>query len=798
LNPPEDNDSGYPSIWNLLIFLPDYLMTMKNLSKVEQAFYEESGSPRGTTPVSYILVDNFPKLGLLSALSFLEWAGDQPDGVVSLPASKTASHFISQTHRLLDNWDLPEVKTVRERYGLGNRKKPDLRGLHFVQAGEFYPISSSQHNSLWNFTEKHYIRAFGFDRRKALLINSDEIGLAEGKSYDEIFPGYKIDLSLRFREAKSYLEKLQQQSLFRIDNWCDEYEARIREKGGIGFFLGGIGPDGHIAFNTRGANHYSPTRLTETNFETQAVTASDLGGIEVSRNRLVITIGLGTLTFNAQNKAVVYAAGEAIADVIRDSVESKPDNLFPATALHKLENSRFYLTRGAAIKLHDTIRAYYFDTPWNHQKTEKAVIDLCKKVNKFGHKLDLEDLKNDEYCSQIPGLNEKTVQSVIDSVTAKIEKGMLHEKNQVFYHTGPHHDDIMLGIMPVTNRQSRDGSNELHFAVMTSGFNAVTNRFMLDLLKDTLTLIGKDRIEMINYPDFFEKGYQYKWDKDVYHYLDNIAAMDEEGKRRGVCHRLVRGLVSMLKLKNRQELVSFIIQSIKVLESSYDGAKNPPEIQQMKGMIREFEEELVWAHYGISVKNVHHLRLGFYTDAHGGGPSKERDVLPILEDFRKYKPTVISLALDPEGSGPDTHYKVLQAVASAVSEWKKEADLSNLRIIGYRNVWFRYHPSDVDVIVPVSMNSLAVLSKSFTDCYLSQVNASFPSYQLDGKFSELTQKVWVEQHKQIQFLLGKNFFYENDSPLLRATHGLIYLREMNTDQFLKEASLLGKSVEGLF
>ena len=84
------------------------------------------------------------------------------------------------------------------------------------------------------------------------------------------------------------------------------------------------------------------------------------------------------------------------------------------------------------------------------------------------------------------------------------------------------------------------------------------------------------------------------------------------------------------------------------------------------------------------------------------------------------------------------------------------------------------------------------------DCYLSQVNASFPSYQLDGKFSELTQKVWMEQHKQIQFLLGKNFFYENNSPLLRATHGLIYLREMNADQFLKEATLLGKSVEGLF
>lgn len=772
---------------------------MKNLTKVEQAFYEESGRQKITTPASYVIVDNFPKLGLLSALSFLEWTLENPEGVISLPTSKTAQHFLNNTMVLLENWNNARGAEVLSKYGLEGARKPDLKGLRFVQAGEFYPIHSGQHNSLWNYVHNYYIRGFGLDPQRALLINSDEIPLAEGKTYREIFPDFQIDLSLRFREARNQAEKLRQQSIFLIDNWCDEYEAQIREWGGIGFFLGGIGPDGHIAFNTRGTNHFTPTRLTGTNFETQAITAGDLGGIEVSRNRLVITIGLGTLTFNPAVKAIVYAAGEAIADVIRDSLESKPSNIYPATALQKLENSRFYLTRGAAVKLHDSIDAYYRESPWNHSKTEKAVIDLSRKINKFGPKLTLEDLKADEYCSLIPGLDENTVQSVIDSILAKMRRGMRRETNQIYYHTGPHHDDIMLGIMPVTNRQSRESSNEMHFSVLTSGFNAVTNRFMLDLLRDTLQLIGKGKIEMIGYPDFFEKGYQYKWDKDVYHYLDNIAAMDEEGKRRGVCHRLVRAMVVIWGLRDRQELVKTILETIKILEESYDGAKNPPNIQKMKGMIREFEEELVWAHYGISVKNVHHLRLGFYQgDVFGSGPDRTRDVLPILEDFRKYKPTRISLAMDPEGSGPDTHYKVLQAIAAAVAEWNKEADLSGLRIIGYRNVWFRYNPSDVEVIVPVSMNSLAVLDKSFTDCYLSQVNASFPSYQHDGKFSELTQKVWMEQHKQIQFLLGKNFYYENESPLLRAAHGLIYMRELTVQEFLREASLLGKSVEGLF
>ncbi len=47
-------------------------------------------------------------------------------------------------------------------------------------------------------------------------------------------------------------------------------ERKIRDMGGIGFFLGGIGPDGHIGFNIKGSDHYFTTRLCPTNYETQA------------------------------------------------------------------------------------------------------------------------------------------------------------------------------------------------------------------------------------------------------------------------------------------------------------------------------------------------------------------------------------------------------------------------------------------------------------------------------------------------------------------------------------------------
>ncbi|MCK5730331.1 MAG: glucosamine-6-phosphate isomerase [Draconibacterium sp.] len=764
-----------------------------NFSKVEEAFLKKAKLKDITTQFPYITVESFPQLGLLSALSFLEWAGENPNGVISLPTGKTAQHFIQFTHLLLDNWDKKKGKDILAKFNLSKLKKPDLSELQFVQMGEFYPIKTEQHNSLCNYAQEYYIDGFGMKRENALLIDSEEIELAGNKHFTEIFPDYIIDLTLRFRAAKSSLEQLQKESLFKIDNWCSKYENRIRKKGGIGFFLGGIGPDGHIAFNTQGSDHFSTTRLTKTNFETQAITAADLGGIEVSKNRLVITIGLGTINYNSDNKAIIFAAGEAIAGTIKDALENKPNVTSPASSLHKLKNGRFYLTDGAAVELEDSINYFYKNGEWTHNKTERAVIELCKKINKFGPKLELNDLKSDKYCSMIPGLNEETVQSVIDSILVKMKRGMEESNNQVYYHTGPHHDDIMLGIMPCTNRQSRRASNEMHFSVLTSGFTAVTNTFLTDLLTDTKDLINNGKIEMINFPDFFDDGYKYKWGKDIYHYLDNIAAQNDEEKRRGVCHRLIRAMVKVWEIKNKKELHQAINEILTNLKSSYDGGKNPPKIQKLKGMIREFEEELVWAHYGTIVQNIHHLRLGFYS----GQSSFEKDVLPILEDFRKYKPTVISLAMDPQGSGPDTHYKVLQAIAKAVEAWNKETDLSNLRIIGYRNVWFKYNPWDVEVIVPVSLNALATLNKSFSECYVTQVNASFPSYQLDGKFSELTQSIWFDQHKQIQFLLGKNYFYQNQSPLLRATHGMVFHRDLNVNEFLEEAFKMEKSMEGI-
>ncbi|MGN7756269.1 glucosamine-6-phosphate isomerase [Chryseobacterium sp. 22532] len=770
----------------------------KTFTPVEQSFLNDV--PRNNkVNVPYIVVDNFPNLGMLTALRFLEWVHENPAGVISLPTGKTPEYFIFWTQHILENWDNESILELRKKHGLMFQDKPSLAELYFVQIDEFYPIQSSQANSFYHYVNKYYIEGFGLKRENALLVNSNEIPLAEGKGFEEIFPDHKVNLELRYREARNPQEKLQKESIFLIDNWCSEYEQKIRGLGGIGFFLGGIGPDGHIAFNIKGSDPYSTTRLTSTNFETQAVAAGDLGGIEISKERLVITIGLETITHNKDAVAIIFAAGEAKAPVIKNALELPPSNIYPASVLAGLPNGRFYITLGAASMLNDYIDDYYHSGSWSQEKTDKAIMSLTRKLNKYAEHLTLDDLREDQYTQLIPGLSEHTVQSVIDSINGKIKKGTERLSSEVFYHTGPHHDDISLGLLPYIHYQSRNETNASHYSVLTSGFTAVTNKFLIKILNDTLYFVKKDEIEMLQYPDFFEAGYKNKKDKDVYHYLINIASGSAYERSRAVSHRMVRNIVELWNLKNRQDLETRISEIITAVNFSYDGQNPEPKIQTLKGMIREYEEELVWAHFGVRTKNVHHLRLGFYTGAiFTEKPNRERDVIPILKQLREIDPTVISLAFDPEGSGPDTHYKVLQAIAEAVREWGKEKDLSNIKIWGYRNVWYQFNAADVTHIFPVSLNAMSTMDESFTNSYMSQVDASFPSYRYDGKFSHLSIQTWVEQLKDVQLVLGKPYFYDNESPRLRATHGLLFFKEMDVEEFLKSARELEKSTEGAF
>ena len=164
--------------------------TPKTLSKVEQFFLSKSSyefiySPTEKIPI--IQVGNFPVLGKMTALRFIEWVQQNSGGVISLPTGKTPEHFISWVSHYIKTWDNAETAKELQSYGIDSSIRPDMRSLHFVQIDEFYPIDPYQHNSFFYYINKYYFKNLDLDPAKALMINTHEIGTAEGLALDEIF-----------------------------------------------------------------------------------------------------------------------------------------------------------------------------------------------------------------------------------------------------------------------------------------------------------------------------------------------------------------------------------------------------------------------------------------------------------------------------------------------------------------------------------------------------------------------------------------------------------------------------------
>ena len=76
---------------------------MHQFSPVEKHFFNQQSIKTQTSSIPYIVLDNFPQLGLITSLRFLEWSSNNPNGVISLPTGKTPEYFIKWTHHILQN-----------------------------------------------------------------------------------------------------------------------------------------------------------------------------------------------------------------------------------------------------------------------------------------------------------------------------------------------------------------------------------------------------------------------------------------------------------------------------------------------------------------------------------------------------------------------------------------------------------------------------------------------------------------------------------------------------------------------
>eukprot|EP01084_Bolivina_argentea_P131731 232485_1 len=468
------------------------------LSKVEKEFLRRS-KRRDLYPnerVGVIEVENVADLGQLTALNFIEWIIENPNGIIGLPTGKTPELFIKWLKYYRENWNCDEIQNELLSFGFTlseiSSGFPPTNNLRFIQLDEFFPISPSQHSSFLGYIRKYYLSTLCIKEENCLLMDFTKLSIFKKHDMHKIFPNDKIDITLRDRKPINNIEKLQKQALCEVDEFCKNYEISVRKMGGYGFFLGGIGHDGHIAFNFRGCDPNKGTRLVVLNYETAAQCSGDFGGITNTRGKAAVTIGLATIVFNKKAKIIIMAAGEKKAKRTKDSIMLAQNRERPASVLHNLPGARFYLTTGASIYLTDRrtedIKLKCENNTISQKLIYHTVSKLAIKLKKRVVHLTADDFLSDSqtfpiYCywikKSLPISNLcKKVENFLISI---IERGISLPANMKILHTSPHHDDIMLAYYEIMNFLFKYNIN--YFTYVTSGFNSCPDKYILDVLK---------------------------------------------------------------------------------------------------------------------------------------------------------------------------------------------------------------------------------------------------------------------------------------------------------------------------
>ena len=386
----------------------------------------------------------------------------------------------------------------------------------------------------------------------------------------------------------------------------------------------------------------------------------------------------------------------------------------------------------------------------------------------------------------------RTEQRVLEN----LHRGHAPVENQTLLHTAPHHDDIILAYLPYVTNAVRRRSTRHCFAYLTSGFNAVTNSFMAAAVADLQERLQRPEFRRQFQPEFFAADNVRARRIDTSHYFQGVARQEGERRQAAAAQRLLRNLIALYEDDNLDNLQQRLSELLNYFRTQYPGKKDIPLVQQLKGRMREWESDLKWAYYGFTGEAVRHLRLGFYQgDIFTEAPTLDRDVLPLGALLREIQPDIVTVAFDPEGSGPDTHYKALQAVSAALRQVEQETGRHAVRVLGYRNVWHTFHPAEANLYVPTSLTHMNDLEACFDTCFATQRTASFPSYAYDGPFSKLARQIQARQYEQIKTFLGEDFFVYHADHGLRAACGMVYLREMGLAEFYTKSAELKQLAE---
>ncbi|KAF7428497.1 Glucosamine-6-phosphate isomerase (Glucosamine-6-phosphate deaminase) (GNPDA) (GlcN6P deaminase) [Pleurotus ostreatus] len=155
---------------------------------------------------------------------------------------------------------------------------------------------------------------------------------------------------------------------------CNAYEERIKSYGGIELFLGGIGEDGHIAFNEPGSSLASRTRIKTLAYDTILANARFFNNDISAVPRMALTVGVGTVL--EAREVVVVVTGQRKALALSKAIEEGVNHLWTLSALQMHPWALIVIDEDATAELHVKTVKYFKSIERVQEEVERNQAEL--------------------------------------------------------------------------------------------------------------------------------------------------------------------------------------------------------------------------------------------------------------------------------------------------------------------------------------------------------------------------------------------------------------------------------------
>ena len=156
-----------------------------------------------------------------------------------------------------------------------------------------------------------------------------------------------------------------------LDAECARYEEKIKSYGGIDLFMGGIGPDGHIAFNEPGSSLSSRTRqktlTTDTIIANSRFFDNDVNKVP----KTALTVGVGTVL--SAREVMIIVNGHNKARALYHAVEGPVMQMWTISALQMHEKGIIVCDDAATEELKVGTYRYFKDIEAEHLDAESLL-----------------------------------------------------------------------------------------------------------------------------------------------------------------------------------------------------------------------------------------------------------------------------------------------------------------------------------------------------------------------------------------------------------------------------------------